>query len=186
MFFPPAPAHHQAGFCRWWPGTQSSGRFCILRTGSSTSTRCRRLFPPTAPVRRDATPTTVEEAGQTKPHFNSVTRHNEAQITFPLQLSLVRLILQLRFFQIPLLFATSPYFLIHSSSLNKSTLCTSAHRCTGRDTFSYLQISHLEGPNLLFAFNFPDFNQTAHVCRCHQGGVMAEHSTSHRVFVACR
>lgn len=58
-------SHHQEGLCRWWPGMQNSGRFYSLQRGSSTSTRCHRLFPPAAPGHRDATPTTEEEAGQT-------------------------------------------------------------------------------------------------------------------------
>lgn len=51
---------------------------------------------------------------------------------------------------------------------------------------SYLQISHLEGPDLLFGFHFPNFNHAAHVARSHQGGVVAEHGARHGVFVTCR
>lgn len=95
--------------------------------------------------------------------------------------------------------------LIASNSFNpnKKTLdkCSQMHRLNRQtnNTFrlmqhfwikthwsSYLQISYFEGPDLLFVFNFPDFNQAAHVTCRHQGGVMAEHGTRHRVFVTCR
>lgn len=49
----------------------------------------------------------------------------------------------------------------------------------------YLQISHFEGPDLLFGLHFPNLNHAAHIARGHQGGVVAEHSARHRVFVAC-
>lgn len=54
-------SHHRGGLCRWWPDTRDSGGFYSLLQGSSTSTRCRHLFPPAAPERRDATPTTAEQ-----------------------------------------------------------------------------------------------------------------------------
>lgn len=49
----------------------------------------------------------------------------------------------------------------------------------------YLQISYIEGPDLLFVLNLPDLDQPAHVARRHQGGVVAEHGTRDGVFVAC-
>lgn len=54
-----------------------------------------------------------------------------------------------------------------------------------KHTSPYRQVTHFEGPDLLFAFHFPNLYQAAHVAQRHQGRVVAEHGARHRVFVSC-